>query len=260
MENGEKVPEYTSVNVRAGWCARVFPSLAFYSRVTPVVLRNAYAAKRGRFDRERWRFESVKVLRAFENCGVPVSFSNLAVLDRIEGPCVFVGNHMSTAETFLLAAFIGPYRPITFVVKRQLVEYPVFKHIMRACDPVVVGRENPKDDFRVVMEEGRDRLAKGVSVVVFPQRTRSSRFCPEDFNTIGVKLARRSRVPVIPLALKTDAWANGRWLKDFGPLVPDRPVHFALGGPVATDLRDQAANAAVIAFIEEKMREWNPGG
>ncbi len=258
MENGEKVVQYSTDTVQAGWFARTFPSLAFYSKVTPVVLRNARAARRGRFDRAMWRSESVKVLRAFEHCGVSVSFENLGVLERVEGPCVFVGNHMSTAETFLLAAFVGPYRPITFVVKRQLVEYPVFKHIMRACDPVVVGRENPKDDFRVVMEDGCERLRSGVSVVVFPQRTRSARFSPDDFNTIGVKLARRAGVPIIPLALKTDAWSNGRFLKDFGPLVPGRPVHFALGAPLPSGLRDRDANQAVIDFIQSKLNEWTP--
>ncbi|MCC5805890.1 MAG: 1-acyl-sn-glycerol-3-phosphate acyltransferase [Opitutales bacterium] len=258
MENGERVAEYTTETVQAGWLARVFPSLAFYARVTPVVLRNARAAKRGRFDRAMWRSESVKVLRAFEHCGVPVTFENLGVLEGVEGPCVFVGNHMSTTETFLLAAFIVPYRPITFVVKRQLVEYPVFKHIMRACDPVVVGRENPKEDFRVVMEEGCKRLESGVSVIVFPQRTRSARFSPDDFNTIGVKLARRAGVPVVPLALKTDAWANGCFIKDFGPLVPDRPVHFALGAPLSSALRDREANQAVIDFIQAKLNDWTP--
>ncbi len=257
MENGAKVAEYSSDTARAGWFARLFPSLAFYAKVAPVVLRNAREAKRGRFDRAMWRSGSVRVLRAFERCGVPVSFENLRVLGQVEGPCVFVGNHMSTAETFLLAAFISPYRPITFVVKRQLVEYPVFKHIMRACDPVVVSRENPKEDFRVVMEEGCERLRSGVSVVVFPQRTRSALFSPDDFNTIGVKLARRASVPVIPLALKTDAWSNGRFLKDFGPLVPSRPVHFALGAPLPPDLRDREANQVVIDFIQGKLREWN---
>jgi 1-acyl-sn-glycerol-3-phosphate acyltransferase len=39
---------------------------------------------------------------------------------------------MSTLETFVLPYLIAPHRPMTFVVKKSLVEYPVFKHVMRA--------------------------------------------------------------------------------------------------------------------------------
>lgn len=250
------LPSYASVDARAGFVGRFLPTLAFYGRVTPIVFGAAAVAKRGRFDDEAWRRGSWRIVRAFETCGCPVSFENIGVLSRIDGPCVFVGNHMSTAETFMLAAFVLPYRRLTFVVKRGLVEYPIFKHIMRSRDPVVVGRESPKEDFRVVMEEGAARLKKGVSVVVFPQRTRSAEFVPEEFNTIGVKLARRAGVPIVPLALKTDAWANGKRFKDFGPFRPSEPCHFALGEPLPSGLSDREANEAVIAFIREKLTQW----
>ncbi|MDV7395913.1 lysophospholipid acyltransferase family protein, partial [Arthrospira platensis SPKY1] len=97
---------------------------------------------------------------------------------------------------------------------------------MRSREPVVVGRENPRDDFKRVMEEGADRLRRGYHLVIFPQRTRSVQFEPAEFNSIGVKLARHAGAPVIPLALQTEAWGNGKRFKDFGRINPDLPMHF----------------------------------
>ncbi len=256
MQMPEKREAYHSNSPPKGWLGKAFPSLAFYRRVVPVVFRASSCAKRGRYSDARWAWDSMQIVHALQVCGVPMAVENIGVFSRLEGPCIIVGNHMSTAETFMLAAFIAPHREVTFVVKRQLVDYPVFKHIMRARNPVVVGRQNPRDDLRVVMTEGAARLKAGVSVIVFPQRTRTRTFDPADFNTIGVKLARRGGVPVVPLALKTDAWTNGRLIKDFGPLRPDRPLHLAFGEPLSTDVSDRETNDAVIEFIRSKLKAW----
>jgi len=49
-----------------------------------------------------------------------------------------------------------------------------------------------------------------ISVLIFPQTTRDLRFDPNKFNTLGIKLAKRAKVPVIPVAVKTDAWGMGK--------------------------------------------------
>ena len=152
---------------------------------------------------------------------------------RLEGPCVFIGNHMSTLEAFVLPTIIQPLKRVAFVVKKSLVEYPVFGHLMRSRDPIVVGRTNPREDLKAVLEGGAERLRSGISIVVFPQKTRSALFDPAAFNSIGIKLAKRAQVPVVPLALKTDAWGNGALVKDFGKIDPAKAVHFAFGRAAA---------------------------
>jgi 1-acyl-sn-glycerol-3-phosphate acyltransferase len=236
--------------------APVFPSLAFYRRVAPIVFAASGLAKRGRFGDNEWARSSLQVRRAFESCGARVRVQGTANIAAAGGPCVYIGNHMSTAETFLLGAVLLPFGRVTFVVKRALVEYPIFKHIMLSREPIVVGRENPREDLKAVLEGGIERLRAGISVVIFPQRTRKVAFDRSEFNTIGVKLARRAGVPVVPLALKTDAWSNGKRLKDFGPFVPGRDVEFAFGKVVDPHIGDRAVHAAVIAFIETHLRQW----
>jgi 1-acyl-sn-glycerol-3-phosphate acyltransferase len=236
--------------------ARSFPGARFYSRVALIVWRAARAAGRGKYDDARWCRSSLDVLRAFEGIGGLVEITGVDNFMKIAGPCVFVGNHMSTLETFVLPTIIAPSRRLTYVVKRSLVEYPVFGHVMRSRDPIVVGRTNPREDLTAVFEGGAKRLEEGISIVVFPQTTRTATFDPSAFNSIGIKLAKRAQVPVVPVALKTDAWGNGRLFKDFGKIDPARVAHIAFGQPLLVQGSGAEEHQRVIDFIRENLRAW----
>ncbi len=235
---------------------RACPSLFFYIEMSGIVWRASRRARQGRYGDQEWGASSASILSALESVGVRLQIEGMENFTSLDGPCVFLGNHMSTLETFVLPTLIVARKPVTFVVKKSLVEYPVFRHVMVSRDPVVVGRSNPREDFKVVMEEGTQRLESGISIIVFPQTTRTPDFDPAEFNTIGVKLAKRAGVPVVPLALKTDAWGNGRFIKEFGPINPGKKVHFAFGEPLPVTGNGQEAQAAVVSFIQEKLAAW----
>jgi 1-acyl-sn-glycerol-3-phosphate acyltransferase len=249
--------DYVSPAATPTWARRVFPGLTFYLRLLKIVLDASRLARRGRYTEEEWIASSIATLRAIESIGAGVAIEGLSNYIGIGGPAVVIGNHMSTLETFLLPSVLRPYGPMTYVVKRELVEMPVFKHVMRSRQPVVVGRANPRDDLRTVLEEGEARLRSGMSVVVFPQTTRSQVWTPSDFNSIGVKLARRAAVPVVPLALRTDAWGIGRIVKDLGRIDPSRPVRIAFGPPLTVTGSGREAQEAVLKFITARMTSWN---
>lgn len=241
---------------RVGWLASTFPSLAFYPRFFSVVFRGAAAAKRGRYDGRNWSLSSLGVLRALEAVGVQVEITGIDHIEQLTGPAVFAGNHMSTLETAVLPVIIQPIREVTFVVKQSLVDYPVFKHIMRSRNPIAVTQTNPRADLKTTLSEGADRLSRGSSVVVFPEGSRLAAFDPERFNSIAVKLAARAGVPLVPFALLTDAWALGRRFSDLGRIDPDRKVHFAFGAPLVVDGRGADQQQATIDFIARKLAEW----
>ncbi|MCD8483070.1 MAG: 1-acyl-sn-glycerol-3-phosphate acyltransferase [Verrucomicrobia bacterium] len=249
---------YFSPNVRPHGFRKLFPTLTFYSQAAWTVWRGAVAARKGDYDDDRWQRDSLSLLRALERTGVRIDIRNQSVFDRLSEPSVIIGNHMSTAETFLLAGVLVPMIKVTFVVKRSLITYPVFGHIMRSRKPVVVGRDNPREDFKTVMEQGTDRLRQGYHVIIFPQRTRSVEFVPEEFNSIGVKLAKSAGAPVVPLALHTEAWGNGKLLKDFGPIRPSIPMKFEFGEPLRISGNGKAENEAVIQFITSRLHQWQP--
>jgi 1-acyl-sn-glycerol-3-phosphate acyltransferase len=251
---------YHTLERSIGWFSRTCPSLSFYRQVIGVVLRCSRLARLGCYDEKAWARSSEAVVGYLESCGCRLHVEGLDQLDGLEQPCVFIGNHMSTLETFVLPSLLIPRcGNLTYVVKRSLVEYPVFKHIMRSRKPVVVDRVNPREDLKAVMEQGAERLAEGYSIVIFPQHTRSLVFDPEQFNSIGVKLAARTGAPVVPVALQTSAWSHGKLLKDYGPLLPQRPIHFAFGAPFTVAGKGADEHQAVVRFIREHLERWQGG-
>jgi 1-acyl-sn-glycerol-3-phosphate acyltransferase len=243
----------------AGLLERLLPTLSFYVYSMGIVHRSLKPAEMGLYDDERWCADSRGVVRALERVGGRLEVEGLDHIRGLAEPCLFVGNHMSTLETFILPAMIQPWKPVTFVVKRSLITYPFFGPIMRSRDPVVVDRANPRDDLRAVLAGGLARLRRGVSIVVFPQSTRMTRFDPRQFNSIGVKLARAARAPIIPLALCTDFWSNGTMLKDFGLIYPDRVARFRFGAPMRVEGSGRREHETIVGFIQSSLERWrNP--
>ncbi len=241
---------------RISLTARLMPSITFYVSEIRIVTQASSKAKQGRYDTAEWCKSSLATLHALERVGVRVEITGIDNFRSLEGPCVFIGNHMSTLETFVLPTIIAPIKEATFVVKQSLVEYPVFKHVMRSRDPITVGRSNPRDDLRAVLEGGTERLKAGISIIIFPQTTRTPVFMKEQFNTIGIKLAKKAGVPVVPVALTTEAWGNGTYFKDFGRIDPSKTVHFAFGKPLLIKDRGNEEHEQIIGFIEKKLEEW----
>jgi 1-acyl-sn-glycerol-3-phosphate acyltransferase len=234
----------------------LFPSLAFYFHLFFIIYRASKLAQNGIYDGSNWMESSYEVMQRLEKAGIRIEISGIENVEKVNGAAVIIGNHMSMMETLLLPAIIQPINPVTFVVKEALLSYPVFKYIMRSRDPIAVTRTNPRQDLKTVLNEGLDRLNKGISVIVFPQTTRSHNFDEKQMSSIGVKLAKKAGVPIIPLALKTDCWQNGKQIKDFGKLDVTQMAHFAFGEPIAIEGKGDAEQAVVNAFITRKLKEW----
>ena len=236
-----------------------FPSLSFYRQVAGIVYREGSLAKVGNltasYTGNDWVRASLAVVRALEGCGVRIEATGLNVLDN-PGPCVFIGNHMSTLETFVLPCLIQPRKDVTFVVKQSLLTYPGLGHVLCSRRPVAVSRVNPREDLTAVLEQGTKRLGEGTSIVVFPQSTRSPGLDLELFNSIGVKLARRAGVPVVPVALRTDAWGTGGIIKDLGRIHPSIPVRFAFGESLTVTGNGKEEHKQVCDFIAARLQEW----
>jgi len=253
-------PEYhtdTSM-LRRPWFYRLLPLAgpAFYLSMAYSILVARRRAAQGRLDLREWGAISVMCGKMAEWCGGRLHLTGLDQLYAQPGAAVIIGNHMSTLETFLLPGIILPAKPLAFVVKESLQRHPFFGPVMRATPAIAVSRHNPREDLKAVLEGGTEKLQAGYSMCIFPQSTRCYEFHEDKFNTLGVKLARRAGVQVIPMAVKTNFWSNGKWLKDMGPIRPEHEVHIAFGPPLSPDLPQAELHGRVVAFVRDHLQSW----
>jgi 1-acyl-sn-glycerol-3-phosphate acyltransferase len=230
--------------------------LYFIYKYAKIVLITRKQSRGGIYGDKAWADSSYYIFRLIEKCGGRFHLSGMENIASDPEPVLFIGNHMSTLETMILPGVISPLRKVTFVVKESLVKHPLFGDVMRSRNPIVVGRTDPRKDFEAVMNGGMELLSKGISIIIFPQSTRSVEFRPDDFNSLGVKLAKKAGVKVVPVALKTDFWGNGKFIKELGPIDRHKPIYIKFGEPFPVTGSGKEENQKIVGFIQSSLKDW----
>lgn len=232
----------------------------FYWSLFRIVCRGAKMAKNNAYTRQGWFDLSVAMTKLAETHGGKITVNGLDNIRKVEGPVVYVANHMSMLETVTFPCLLLKKTDLCITMKKQLFDIPLFGTLLSGFRTVSVTRENPIDDYKTIIREGSTAIKEGYSMLIFPQSTRTTSFNPEEFNSVGVKLARKAGVPVIPVALKTDFWKTGRLIKELGPLDRSQAIHFEFGEPITIESRNgKPENEQVIEFIKSHVDEWQKG-
>ena len=184
------------------------------------------------------------------------SVNGLDQLTKLDQAPICIANHMSLLDILILPAFLSPYWKVSFVIKRSLLRYPFFGPVLRSTLPIEVSRIRARDDFVQVMDKGSKYLESGRAVVIFQQYSRATDFVKTQFSSLGIKLARRTGAPVLPIALKTDVLQNGRFLKDLGHLSLDKKVMIDFGQVFYVKAYGKREQKEVIDFICKRLNEW----
>lgn len=112
-------------------------------------------------------------------------------------PAIIMSNHQSAWETLALQ-IIFPAQ--AWILKRELLWIPIYGWGLASMQPIAIDRGSAIKAFRQIVERGCERLAKGISVVIFPEGTRVAPGEKGKYLPGGGLLAERSGHPVVPVA------------------------------------------------------------
>jgi len=143
-------------------------------------------------------------------------------------PVVFVSNHQSWFDIFILAAHLPGH--IRFVAKKELTKIPFLGGAMKAADQIFIDRHNRQAAFEAYATAA-ETIRSGVNAIVFPEGTRSRTGELQPFKKGPFVLAIASQVPVVPVYC-----AGTFTLLPKGSLrVNPHPVAALIGKPMPTE-------------------------
>jgi 1-acyl-sn-glycerol-3-phosphate acyltransferase len=138
---------------------------------------------------------------------------------------IYMSNHESGIDILLL--FLSIRQNVRFLAKRELFFVPFMGWSMWLAGFVPVDRKRTEKAKHVLSELDR-RLAEGISVLIFPEGTRSRDGTLGPFKKSGFLTALKSGVPIVPVGV-TGARAV---LGAQGAVIRRGPVQIRVGRPI----------------------------
>ena len=252
----ETPPERMAPKPRApGW----WTTTSFSWSVFSVFPRCAISENLRMLTTDKWAHYCFAALRKAEAFGTKVTADGWENRRDYEGPVVYLCNHISTLETILLPFVLLTFGPFNVVVKASLSHLPALERAADHMGLVPIGRTSPREDLMTIFRVGGERIAKGISFLIFAQGRRQPVFERKGWSSIGAKLAEKAGVPVMPIAVKTDIQPtrpNGKgWFKDFGTVDPSKDIRLRCGPVQKGTSREM--HAASFDWIKAQLDEWN---
>jgi 1-acyl-sn-glycerol-3-phosphate acyltransferase len=115
-----------------------------------------------------------------------------------EGPYIFMSNHQGSYDIFALLGYL-PFQ-FKWLAKKELFSIPFFGWVMAAAGYISIDREGSRETVES-MNKAAERIRDGMSVVIFPEGSRSPDGTIQPFKKGGFTLAIKSKAPIVPLAL-----------------------------------------------------------
>jgi 1-acyl-sn-glycerol-3-phosphate acyltransferase len=162
-------------------------------------------------------------------------------------PTIIMAKHQSAWETVGILCHLP--RGV-WIIKRELVWLPIIGWVLAGLKSIAIDRKNGRSARDQILEQGRDRLARGYSIVIFPEGTRVAPGERKKYGLGGALLATGANAKVLPIAHNAgECWRRNAFLKYPGK------VTMSIGPVIDTAGKDAiAVTAEVEAWIEAEMQ------
>jgi 1-acyl-sn-glycerol-3-phosphate acyltransferase len=161
---------------------------------------------------------------------------------------VFMPNHSSFLDVLLV--FVAIPHNFRFIVKKEFFSIPLVGLAVKSSAQIPLDRKNPRKGLQSI-QQAADLLKKGVSIVVFPEGTRSRDGQINEFKTTLFVLPIRTRTPVVPVLIEGAFEALQR-----GSLLLKRcPVKITFLDPVPADFLSDKDRALYAERVRQTLIE-----
>jgi 1-acyl-sn-glycerol-3-phosphate acyltransferase len=111
---------------------------------------------------------------------------------------ILVSNHASILDIPALIS-AAPF-PVRFLAKKSLLWFPIFGWVLHFSGHILIDRQSAQSALRS-LKKAPSLLTKGISIIVFPEGTRSPDGEVKEFKRGAFLLARYSKFPVVPISI-----------------------------------------------------------
>jgi 1-acyl-sn-glycerol-3-phosphate acyltransferase len=167
------------------------------------------------------------------------------------GNHIALWKHSSSWET-LAMSLVFPDQ--TWVLKKELTWIPFVGWGILQIRSIAIDRRSGNSAVNQVIAQGRQRLAQGLWIMLFPEGTRMPVGETRRFGVSGALLAAQTGKLLVPVAHDAGYyWPRRGLLKKRGT------IRVVLGAPIASIGRDpREVNAEAQAWIEETIAAMHP--
>ncbi|KJS18678.1 MAG: acyl-phosphate glycerol 3-phosphate acyltransferase [Hoeflea sp. BRH_c9] len=160
--------------------------------------------------------------------------------DRIPAePCLIVCNHQSTWETL---AFLVLFPDVAIVAKQELLRIPIISWYLRKSPMIIIDRETGSKALKTMLNQSREALDGGRSVLIFPEGTRMKELEPIRFKRGVELLYAKLGVPVLPVLVNSGKfWGLSRSGKRGGTITVSYLPPIPAGMPAGLFVRKAEA-------------------
>lgn len=167
---------------------------------------------------------------------------------------VVISNHQSLIDIVMIGGLLFTNYP-KYVAKAELGKWiPSVSLNLKRGGNALIDRNDRSQSVRAIIEMAREAQRRGVSVVIFPEGTRSRSGELGPFRPAGsaALLKAANELPVVPTAI------DGSWrLHKLWPVPLGTKVRIKFGAPIARFKGDHdELLEASRAIIDETLRSW----
>jgi 1-acyl-sn-glycerol-3-phosphate acyltransferase len=164
-----------------------------------------------------------------------------------QGNHIALWKHSSSWETIAMAVLLPRQ---VWVLKRELLWIPFVGWGIRQLHAIAIDRKSGASAVTQVVEQGKQRIAEGDWIVIFPEGTRMPLGETRRYGVSGALLARATGRMIVPIA--HDA---GRYWPRRGLYKRPGTIRVAIGPPITATGDPREINEKAQTWIEAQIRE-----